>query len=275
MGLKFNSGPHSSFSLSLHSTFLFLHFVFFFALLLSSSPCCFPLIVVAFLFASHCCSLLRIIILSLRRVVILLFTLLLSYPCCWSFLRPTLLFSSSCRAIALLFALLLSFSCHAVALLFMLHCCFLLRTALLLSSSRRATIFSFALLLSFSPCYSPLGLLFYFRYKFDLDNCNVEQSYSCYYSLLASLLLLVCCYSLKNLLLPLAFLLTGIGNGRKSRIENLYFSISNFPLSYFHLKIILISCFLFLFLFEISWLLVCGVGFDINCFGNKHKPLYF
>jgi hypothetical protein len=29
------------------------------------------------------------------------------------------------------------------------------------------------------------------------------------------------------------------------------------------------------FLFSFFWLLVCGVGLVINCFGNKHKPLYF
>jgi hypothetical protein len=138
-----------------------------------------------------------------------------------------LLFFFSRRVVSIIFSLLLSFLHHAVTLFFMLllsishcyysplcivvllfmlllsslcyYCCPLCSAAFLIAlllSFLHCLVFLFMLLgfslhnawFSFSHCCSPLRLLLYFKYKV-----------LCTTILLFMLLLLVCCYSLKNL----------------------------------------------------------------------------
>jgi hypothetical protein len=90
-------------------------------------------------------------------------------------------------------ALLFSFSHHVVVLFFISRNISRLHATLLFSSSCCITIILFAMLLSFSPCCFPL--------------CASLFSSSPYSSSISSTrffmlpLLLVCCYSLKNLVL--------------------------------------------------------------------------
>jgi len=104
------------------------------------------------------------------HIVVLFFTLLLSFSRCYFLFYVTLLFSflhyySPLRLVTLLFALsisfspyvvafffmscycstlLLSFLCHTIVLLFVLRYCSFLRTMLLLSSSHCAIVVFFA-----------------------------------------------------------------------------------------------------------------------------------
>jgi hypothetical protein len=123
----------------------------------------------------------------------------------------------------------------------------------------------FAMLLSFLRCCYPLQLLFYFRYKV------LRATF-----LLFALLSLVCCYLLKNLILP--SYIPSCRSWEWSWVKNwkLVFFSKYFPLCLFPFYFLKSHIFFsFVFFYKKNWLLVCGVSLVINYFGDKHKPLYF
>jgi hypothetical protein len=74
----------------------------------------------------------------------------------------------------------------------------------------------------------------------------VTLSISHCYVILFMLLLLVCCYSLENLLQPPSFLLAGIGSGQELRIGNLYFFNKYLTFCFFPTSLSFFCFFLFL-----------------------------
>ncbi len=136
--------------------------------------------------------------------------------------------------------------------------------------SSPCTLLSFTSLLSFSHYYSPLCHVLFFV-LLGIPLCDVIILFGCFfilstrfitlllsfsrcYVILFMLLLLVCCYSLKNLYYPLTFLLVGSGSGRESRVEKLYFFNKYFSFCLFP-TCLLFFCF-FCFNFFGFWFVV-------------------
>jgi hypothetical protein len=161
MGLELNLGP----------TFSFIHFFMF----------CSPFLMLC----------------SFLCVVVFFFTLLISsLPYC-SFLHATLLLSFLCFTTTFLFVLLLFSSHYTIVIFIVLHYCYPFHTIALLFVSCYYFPLYIALLLSYSPCYSllrPTWLSFHvLAFIFDYSFISGIRFFT--------LLLLVCCYSLKNLVL--------------------------------------------------------------------------
>ncbi len=117
----------------------------------------------------------------------------------------------------------------------------------------------FALLFSYSHCCYP----FLFVLPLLCSAITLLSSFCCWSPILVTrfftLLLLLCCYSLKDLVLPPC--IPSYKSWKSLRVNNLHF----FNKFFFFPHVYCSYVFIYLFL-------VCGARLVMNCFGNKHKP---